>query len=138
MILGERFWSKVRKTKTCWLWTASGVNGYGQYWFGNKLRLAHKVSYFCDKGLISAGLQLDHLCRNRACIRPSHLEPVTASENNRRSPRKVKTHCKYGHLFSGYNLVERNCGSRGCRACLIISSRRWVAKHKSPVATKSK
>jgi len=80
----QRFWALVDKTETCWLWTGTQVRGgYGQFWLDGH-KLAHCYAYETTVGPIPEGLQLDHLCRVTRCVRPSHLEPVTASENVRR------------------------------------------------------
>lgn len=88
-------------------------------------KLAHRVSYEEFVGPIPEGLQLDHLCRNRACINPLHLEPVTAKENVRRGrgPRAaaerqlMKTHCKHGHEFTLETTYVKPSGERQCRPC---------------------
>jgi len=77
----ERFWSKVEKTVSCWLWTASTRRGYGQFVINNKPTPAHRFAYEQLVGDIPRGLQLDHLCRVRNCVNPEHLEPVTSREN---------------------------------------------------------
>jgi hypothetical protein len=81
----ERFWSKVDKTETCWLWTAStNVGGYGQFSLDNRPMTSHRFSYSSIVGEIPEGYFLDHLCRVRLCCNPTHLEPVTPQENTLR------------------------------------------------------
>lgn len=82
--LDERFWSKVEKTDKCWNWTGSGVRGYGRIRIGNRMVLAHRWSYENARGPIPSGKVIDHLCRNRACVNPEHLEVVTQSVNTLR------------------------------------------------------
>lgn len=77
-----RFWEKVNKTDTCWLWTAScGEYGYGQYGTGGKNYRAHRYAYEMTYGKIPDDMVLDHLCRNVKCVNPSHLEVVDVREN---------------------------------------------------------
>lgn len=114
----ERFWAKVEKTDTCWLWTAALFrNGYGQFRLPETHVLAHRFAYELERGPIPEGLHLDHLCRVKACVRADHLEPVTPGENVRRGLRGVlTTHCPQGHSYSEINTrVYR--GKRYCRAC---------------------
>jgi hypothetical protein len=116
----ERFLTKVRITADCWTWIAStNDNGYGQFYVGEQKFSAHRWSYELLVGPVPDGKELDHLCRNRACVRPSHLEPVTHLENVRRSQRALKimakTHCPNGHP---YNVENTGRGSRGTRRCL--------------------
>lgn len=98
----------------CWIWRspASG-NGYGaiKVWDGaaTKQRIAHRVAYEAFVGPIPAGLEIDHLCRNRRCCNPEHLEAVTHAENMRRS---ASTHCQNGH--------PRNPAHDRCRVCRNI------------------
>jgi hypothetical protein len=94
-------------------------SGYGQQPNGKN---AHRESYKRTIGAIPDGLELDHLCRNRACINPKHLEPVTHKENTRRgmSPSGLnsrKTHCSKGHPFDGENLAVNYRGWRYCLTC---------------------
>lgn len=83
--LAERFWEKVEKTETCWLWTGGKSGpGYGVIWANGRLAPAHRVSLILAGSPPSADLEVDHLCRVPLCVRPDHLEPVTHAENMRR------------------------------------------------------
>ena len=83
--ISERFWEKVDKTATCWLWRASIRNhGYGRIKVNGRAEQAHRVAYELLVGPIPEGLTLDHLCRVRLCVNPAHLEPVTQKVNIRR------------------------------------------------------
>lgn len=85
MGLLSRIFPKIEWTPTCWRWTGAHVSkGYGSFWLDGKAQPAHRVVYELVKGKIPEGLHLDHLCRNRWCVNPEHLEPVTLQENNRR------------------------------------------------------
>lgn len=78
----ERFWAKVNKTATCWLWTATKLPaGYGQCRWNGGMRTAHRVSYEVAYGPIPTGLVLDHTCYDRACVNPLHLRAVTHKQN---------------------------------------------------------
>lgn len=78
----QRFWSKVDKSGECWIWTASlRANGYGQFMIDNVNRTAHRFSYELANGPIPDRMDLDHACRNRACVRPEHLRPTTRKQN---------------------------------------------------------
>lgn len=82
----ERFWAKVTKTPTCWLWTgALNPAGYGVFNPDGGTQLAHRWLYEQDVALVPAALQLDHTCLVTACVRPDHLDPVTHKENQRRA-----------------------------------------------------
>lgn len=110
-----RFWSKVDKTDGCWLWAgAHDRYGYGQVRLASRLQLAHRVAFELTVGPIPDGLELDHLCRVRTCVNPSHLEPVTHKENLHRALRLPW--CKNGHdMTDAY--VRPDNGRRSCRVC---------------------
>ena len=122
----ERFWSKVDKQQTCWVWVAGKSNaGYGYISESrNSIRKtfrAHCLAYEWLIGPIPKGLVLDHLCRNRACVNPAHLEAVSNKVNILRgcglaANNATKTHCLKGHPLTGNNLYSY-MGLRHCRAC---------------------
>lgn len=126
----ERFWSKVQYTSTCWPWLSRiRRDGYGSFWLHGRVAVAHRTSFELLAGVIPCGLVLDHLCRNRRCVNPAHLEPVTIQENIRRGFRgtdkaRLNT-CKRGHDMSDGNIRHRTYNGRSwriCRACERIHS----------------
>ena len=119
----ERLLRNVDTTgEGCWLWKGALLEGYGVFnWRGAKEK-AHRAVYELLEGPIPEGLELDHLCRVTACVRPSHLEPVTHAENIRRGQSPAaecarRTHCKHGHEFTEANTLPRSDGGRRCRTC---------------------
>lgn len=136
----QRFWAKVDKQPVgCWVWVgASNGHGYGKFYLDGKVVGAHRVSYELARGPIPEGLVIDHLCRNRACVKPDHLEPVTTQVNIVRGigPGLAKlqnidqTYCKHGHELFGENLyVNPTTGHRYCRTCIKRWRREWFAKN---------
>lgn len=134
----DRFMWFVEQTDECGNWTGQTTRGYGRFrtrvsvsqWKNDQ---AHRVSYELFVGPIPEGLTLDHLCRNRRCVRPSHLEPVTMRENLMRgtsfaATNAAKTHCVHGHEFTAANTRIDLLGKRQCRACRLDINRRYNAR----------
>jgi hypothetical protein len=120
----QRFWLKVDKTETCWIWRAAlNDHGYGIFRRSNHTNIrSHRWAWEQVNGLVPNGLELDHLCRNRACCNPSHLEAVTHLTNSSRSQpggrvwRSHITHCPQGHPYDAANTYRHKRG-RACKAC---------------------
>lgn len=128
-----RFCSKVKIVPgQCWEWTDSLRGGYGRLKVDGHYIPAHVFAYQTFIGPVPDGLDLDHVCRNRACVNPLHLEPVTRSVNVRRGvaplraglKEKSKTHCPQGHPYSKENTYVAPNGHRKCRACRRDRDRR--------------
>lgn len=142
--LAERFHDRVVKTPGCWEWTGSiSPLGYGRIFYRKRSAgfrtnvYAHRVSYEIHRGPIPPGLVLDHLCRNRKCVNPDHLEAVTNRENILRgiAPSALAaaaSHCPAGHPYSETNTYLSPSGHRKCRECTRVQQRAaWAAKGSS-------
>lgn len=124
----------------CWEWTGKQYpNGYGQHRPNRRLKafMAHRVVYELLVGPIPQGLDLDHLCRNRLCVNPEHLEPVTRSVNirrgvagaNRTAWAATRRFCAHGHRRSLENTYRRKPSGWGCRVCDRLAGKRWRDSH---------
>src|SRR5688572_7525736 len=145
----ERFWSKVNKDGPvpqnrpdlgpCWIWLGScDSGGYGTFNYNDLTVSAHKFIYKATYEEIPPNKQIDHLCRARNCVNPTHLEVVTQQENFERGKgpavlaagrqkriqqAKEQTHCPHGHLFSPENTYINTKRSRVCRECKRLRGR---------------
>jgi hypothetical protein len=133
MSITKRFLTKVSidPSTGCWIWTGmKSPGGYGMFKIGSrtdgtrKNARAHRWFYEHINGLIPEGLEIDHLCHNRACVYTPHLEAVTHKENMRRGDlsgngehQRIKTHCPQGHEYNEANTHVRYNGRRQCRVC---------------------
>lgn len=119
----ERFWDKVKIVDSgCWEWQGYLTRGYGYLKDGKKLVAAHRFAFRLLKGGIPEGMTLDHLCRNRCCVNPDHLEIVTMRTNTLRgngiSAKCARaTHCPQGHPYDLFNTYLYPNGNRRCRIC---------------------
>jgi hypothetical protein len=130
----DRFWSKVDKAGPlplhgdvpgrCWQWTAGTIpSGYGSFHVARMRRAAsHRYAWENLRGPIPDGLTIDHLCRNKLCVNPDHLEVVSRGENTLRAvdigaPNRSKTHCAKGHEFDQENTRIIAGRGRRCRTC---------------------
>lgn len=134
----ERFFAKVNllDPSGCWTWSGKPDNGYGRFAHSGKSRLAHRVALeILDPLKLVPGNHTDHLCRNRGCVNPDHLESVPIATNVLRgtgrsavNARKMK--CDHGHALEGENLYINPSGSRNCRICLRRATQEWRARQK--------
>lgn len=133
----RRFMDKVEinASTECWEWQAfRNPFGHGMFRLGDRVHLAHRVLYEKLRGPVKDGLELDHLCRNPACVNPDHLEEVTHRENILRgvgptAQNARKTHCPQGHEYNNEN--TRFYGKVGGRQCIICSRARDALRRKN-------
>lgn len=125
--LTERFWAKVEKTDTCWLWKGHLSNGYGRFRISTNgiFTGPHRWSYEQTHGPIADGLTIDHLCRVRNCVNPEHLEAVPSRVNTLRGASVTASNARKTTCVNGHPLDEANTGvqlnntgtGRYCRTC---------------------
>lgn len=142
MSLSTRFWARVGRTGTaCWEWSGHlNHAGYGDFNHGHRgvTRLAHRLVYEALVGPIPEGLDIDHLCRNRACVNPAHMEVVTRKVNVLRgesvaAANAAKGACHRGHPYDAANTYLRPDGKgRDCRTCRAEADRR---RNRQPART---
>lgn len=136
-LVGEeipRFISKISKTDSCWIWQASGNGlGYGIVMIAGRTKLAHRVSYRHHVGPIPDGMEIDHLCRNRGCVNPDHLEPVTHRVNSTRAVpfRPSESFAKHGTRAK----YKRGCRCASCRAANTLMARMYRERKRLEAAT---
>jgi hypothetical protein len=129
----ERFWSKVAKFESCWIWNgAKDETGHGRLKINCIQVSAHRVSYEWKHGSIPDGMDAHHKCFNPACVNPDHLQILTHSQHISLH-RPFKTHCKRGHEFTPDNLYNSKSGKKKCIKCskingIIRRDKRRVAK----------
>jgi len=131
----SRFSKKIEEQNGCWIWKGClRSNGYGEFWNGSKKVLSHRFAYETSKNPIPKGLTVDHLCRNRACCNPNHLEIVSRGENVIRgigptAKNSRKTHCPQGHEYNTQNTTITKDGYRRCKICHSNEGKRFRAKN---------
>ena len=140
-----RFSCKIRPRGDCYEWIGmiDRRTGYGRFKCKGETLFAHRFAYTVAMGPIPKPLQIDHLCRHRWCVRPSHLDAVTAKENINRGisadRNRAKTHCPRGHAYDEPNTYHQRSKSavsgrsRRCKACRTLIMREIRKRHLYPV-----
>lgn len=140
----ERLLGNVRTSSTgCWDFQGTRIlSGYGRISWNGRAWLTHRVSYTLFVGTIPAGLEIDHLCKNKACCNPAHLEAVTRGENIRRGTQwhhlaekeRAKTVCPAGHSYDSENTYFSPSGCRQCRICKRAAGHRYAERSRAAIA----
>lgn len=135
----ETFWKHVDRSggdNACWPWTSwMNSKGYGKFKLCGWHSSAHRIAYAVTHGEIPEGYDIDHICNNRACCNPSHLQAISHRENVLRSENTIagrqsrQTHCKRGHPLSGDNLLMEG-NKRFCRECKRLARPDELARRK--------
>lgn len=120
----------------CWEWAKTlNEDGYGRFWIGKRGVSAHRLAYFLAHGQPPVSADIDHRCRNRKCVNPAHLRPLTRKMNiligeGMAARNAAKTHCKRNHEFTPANTILRKTG-RTCRTCLRASQLAYYHRTKA-------
>lgn len=123
----SRFYSKVKKTNNCWIWTSKKhVRGYGLFNIKGVSYRAHRIAFQLSGSVLDPRMVLDHLCKNTSCVNPEHLEEVTHAENTMRgisftALNSKKTQCPKGHEYDRVDYRGRRC----CSVCTKKIQREW-------------
>lgn len=125
---------RISKAGACWIYRGHTKQGYPIVRQNKKFRTAHRVFYELTVGPVASGLVLNHICRNRKCVNPKHLEQISNRKNiligegaGAKNARKVK--CKHGHDFSKKNTYSAPGSSyRSCRKCMVVRTQKWRLK----------
>ncbi len=142
-----RFWDKIEIQESgCWEWQAQVKDtGYGIFYDGKHQVRAHRYAYeHFNNVSVPEGLEIDHLCRNRKCVNPEHMEIVTHQENVVRGiagqwfreKQIAKTHCPQGHPYDEENTYHRPDGGRDCKQCMRKRSNQWKREHLTNLLSK--
>lgn len=122
------FWNKVEKTNGCWIWMgARNSDGYGNLQAEGRYWKAHRYAWYLLRGSVPS--ELDHLCSNRMCVNPDHLEGVTHAENNKRSGRR-KRFCPQEHALTDENRYW-NGKNNECLLCRRERNREYMRRKRA-------
>lgn len=132
--LKERFYAKVRECEGgCAVWIGSKYHGYGQFWNGQRLVGAHRISWEWYNGKqVPHSFTIDHVCQNPACVNPLHLQCIPMRDNCLLGSKAQNTLCPKGHLFDGRNVIWVGT-SRMCRTCKQVKDRRYHWKNRERI-----